>query len=200
MISSTHSIPADRANTRRPAGFLAACAAVLALCALLAASASAAPAPVTAPGDPLDPRTYDPESRLFLVAHATGVQKYACQADGTWLFTDPEATLFKTTGASKPIGSHFLNFATGRPVWRFQDGSSVEAARTVGVPGGAGNIPLLLLQAVVTTAGADGDRLTRTGWVQRLATSGGVAPTGACTPGDTTAVPYESDYLFWRGG
>jgi hypothetical protein len=68
------------------------------------------------------------------------------------------------------------------------------------VPAGAGNIPLLLLQAVVTTAGADGDRLTRTGWVQRLATSGGVAPTGACTPGDTTAVPYESDYLFWRGG
>ena len=50
----------------------------------------------------------------------------------------------------------------------------------------------------MTTAGADGDRLTSTTWVQRLNTSGGVAPAGACTPGDTTAVPYTADYFFWK--
>ena len=176
--------------------FIVACAGVLALSGLVATAASAGPAPQTAPGDPLDPRTYAPDSRLFLLVHAIGVQKYTCQVDGTWLFTDPEATLYKTTGVPKPIGSHFLNFVTGRPVWRLKDGSSVEAARTVSVSGGPGNIAWLLLQAVA--AGSDGDRLTSTTWVQRLNTSGGVAPTGSCTLGDTIAVSYSADYFFWR--
>jgi Protein of unknown function (DUF3455) len=178
--------------------FVVACAGVLAFCGLFAPAASARPAPQTAPGDPLDPRTYAPDSRLFLVVHAIGVQNYTCQADGTWLFTDPEAALYKTTGVPKPIGTHFLNFATGRPVWRLKDGSSVEAARTVTVSGGTGNIPWLLLQAVGTTAGSDGDRLTSTTWVQRLNTAGGVAPAGTCTPNDRIAVPYSADYYFWR--
>jgi Protein of unknown function (DUF3455) len=178
--------------------FIVACAGVLALCGLFAGAASARPAPQTAPGDPLDPRTHAPDSRLCLVVHAIGVQKYTCQAVGTWLFTDPEATLYKTTGVPKPIGTHFLNFATGRPVWQLKDGSSVEAARTQTGSGGPGNIPWLLLQAVVTTAGPDGDRLAATTWVQRLNTSGGVAPAGTCTPGGLIAVPYSADYFFWR--
>jgi hypothetical protein len=182
--------------TGRLAGLTAAITGALALCGVLAATALAAPAPQTAPGDVLDPRTYAPESKLALVLHATGVQKYACQANGTWLFTDPEATLFKPNG-TKPVGTHFLNFATGRPVWRFKDGSSVETTRTQSAPGGAGNIAWLLLQTVATTAG-EGDRLTDTTWVQRLNTSGGVAPAGACTPGSTLAVPYTTDYFFWR--
>ena len=183
---------------RRCARFVVVCAGVLAVCGLFASAASAGPAPQTAPGDALDPRTYAPDSQLFLVAHATGVQKYTCQSNGTWLFTDPEATLFKTTGASKPIGTHFLNFATGRPVWQLNDGSSVEAARTQSASGGTGNIPWLLLQAMVTTAGSGGDRLAGTTWVQRLNTSGGLAPAGTCTPDDRVAVPYTADYFFWR--
>jgi Protein of unknown function (DUF3455) len=178
--------------------FIVACAGVLALSGLFAAAASARPAPQTAPGDRLDPRTRAPDGRLFLVVPAVGVQKYTCQPNGSWLFTDPEATLYKTTGVPKPIGTHFLNFASGRPVWQLKDGSSVEAARTETVPGGTGNIPWLLLEAVATTAGPDGDRLTSTTWVQRLNTSGGVAPAGTCTPGGRIAVPYSADYLFWR--
>jgi hypothetical protein len=185
---------------RRPrlSRFIVACAVVLTLCGLVAAAAMARPEPQTEPGDALDPRTYVPDSQLFLVAHAIGVQKYTCQTDGTWLFTDPEATLYKTTGTPGPIGTHFLNFATGRPVWQHRDGSAVEAARRVTEPGGTGNIPWLLLQAVTTTIGTDGDRLTSTTWVQRLNTSGGVAPAGACTPGDHADVPYTADYFFWR--
>lgn len=163
---------------------------------IVAGTAVAGPAPQTAAGDALDPRTYDPGSKLELVAHATGLQKYACQADGTWLFTDPEATLFKTTGAPKEMGSHFLNFATGRPVWMLNDGSSVEAARKAAAGGGAGNIPLLLLQAVVNS----GDRLGEMTYVQRLNTSGGIAPAGTCTPGDHAAVSYSADYFFWTSG
>jgi Protein of unknown function (DUF3455) len=185
-------------SRRRLVQFIVACAGVLALGGLFVAAASARPAPQTAPGDPLDPRTYAPDSRLFLVVHAIGVQNYTCQANGSWLFTDPEASLYKTTGVPKPIGTHFLNFTSGRPVWQLKDGSSVEAARTVSVSGGAGNIAWLLLQAVVTSAGPDGDRLAGTTWVQRLNTSGGVAPAGTCTPGDHSAVPYSTDYFFWR--
>src|SRR5215217_6958252 len=155
--------------------------------AVVAAAASARPAPQTAPGDLLDPRTYAPDSRLYLVLHASGVQKYTCQANGTWLFTDPEATLYKTTGAQKPVGTHFLNFSTGRPVWQFKGGSSVEAARTQSSSGGAGNIAWLLLQAVATTPG----RLAHTTWIQRLNTSGGVAPAGyaARTRGGHRSIP-----------
>lgn len=150
------------------------------------------------PGDPLDPRTYAPDSRLILVVHADGVQKYTCQANGAWLFTDPEATLTKTSGAAKLIGTHFLNFSTGRPVWQAKDGSSVEAVRRASAPAGAETIPWLLLQATGTSADPDGDRLTATTWVQRLNTSGGVAPAGTCTPGEQIAVPYSADYFFWK--
>jgi hypothetical protein len=79
-----------------------------------------------------------------------------------------------------------------------RDGSSVGAARTATASGGRGNTPWLPLQAVVTTAGSDGDRLASTTWVQRLNTSGGVAPAGTDTPGDSTAVPSSTDYFFWR--
>jgi hypothetical protein len=159
------------------------CASVLALIAVASASA--------APGDPIDPRTYAPESTQFLELHAVGVQKYTCQPDGTWLFTDPAALLFKSF---LPVGVHYLNFETGRPVWRLIDGSRVEAARKASAPNGAANIPLLLLQSVATTPG----KLGHAAWVQRLNTAGGVAPAAPCTPGDTAAVPYTAAYVFWK--
>ena len=174
--------------------FIAASALVL---ALFASVAAAQPAVQTAPGDLLDPRTYAPESKPFLTVHAIGVQRYTCLPNGTWS-TAPEAVLYDPTNPEKALGTHFLNFSTGRPVWQFKDGSSVEAARKASASGGAGNIAWLLLQATDTSSGSDGDRLRHTTWVQRLNTSGGVAPTGTCTPGDSVAVPYETDYVFWK--
>ena len=181
-------------TSRRLLRSTVALAGVVAASVVVATVAFAGPTAQTAPGDLLDPRTYAPDSRLYLVLHATGVQKYTCQPNGTWLFTDPEATLYKTTGALKPLGTHFLNFSTGRPVWQFKAGSSVEAARTQSAAGGSGNIAWLLLQAVDTSHG----RLGHTTWIQRLNTTGGVAPAGTCTPGATTGVPYTADYFFWR--
>jgi Protein of unknown function (DUF3455) len=181
-------------TNRRLSRLIVACAGVVAVSAVVATAASAGPTPQTTPGELLDPRTYAHGSRLYLVLHASGVQKYTCQANGSWLFTDPEATLYKTTGAPNPVGSHFLNFSSGRPVWQFKGGSFVEAARTQSASGGAGNIAWLLLQAVVTSPG----RLGQTTWIQRLNTTGGVALAGTCTPGATAAVPYSADYFFWR--
>src|SRR4051794_41219169 len=105
-----------------------ACAGLLALCGMAAAVAAAGPAPATSPGDTLDPRTYAADSKAFLLLHGVGVQKYTCQANGTWLFTDPVATLYKTPGARKAVGTHFLNFATGRPVWRVPAGAPCREA------------------------------------------------------------------------
>ena len=168
-------------KTTRLAHLIAGFAAILALAGVFGTAASAqavSPTPQTEPGDPLDPRTYDPEAKPSSTLHATGVQRYACQANGSWLFSDPIADLYAQNG-TRSIGSHYLNFATGRPIWEFKDGSTVEAARRVTASGGTGNIAALLLQAVVTTAGDDGDRFAKTTWVQRLNPSGGVAPDGA---------------------
>ena len=39
--------------------------------------------------------------------------------------------------------------------------------------------------------------LDKAGYISRLATSGGVAPTTSCTAGQTAAVPYKAVYVFW---
>jgi hypothetical protein len=48
-----------------------------------------------------------------------------------------------------------------------------------------------------------GDTLTHTNFVQRLNTSGGVAPTTGCSAptdvGHLAFVPYTADYFFYRG-
>ena len=183
---------------RRTSRLIVTLTAALVGCGLLAVAAFAGPTPQTSPPDPLDPRTNAPESRLFLVAHATGFQTYQCNATGTaWTFTGPIATLFKTTGKPLAIGTHFRNQATTNPVWELNDGSSAEAVAIANVPK-AGTIAWLLLRVVDTTVGSDGERLTQTTFIQRLNTSGGAAPATPCTAGATAAVPYTADYFFWR--
>ena len=146
---------------------------------------AAKPAPQTAPGDPLDPRTYAPKSRCSSSCTRPACRSTRARRTAPGSSPIPEATLYKANGAPKAEGTHFLNFATGRPVWRFKDGSSVEAARKVTVPAGAANIPWLLLEAVVTTDRRRRRPADRTTWVQRLNTSGGVAPAAPCTPGES---------------
>jgi hypothetical protein len=68
----------------------------------------------------------------------------------------------------------------------------------VSVPAAPGSIPSLLLQAVSTDDGPDGERLTPTTWVQRLSTAGGAAPATPCAPGETRGVFYTADYHFWK--
>jgi hypothetical protein len=90
----------------------------------------------------------------------------------------------------------------GGPTWEARDGSTVKAARVDGVTVDPDAIPWLLLQAIPQPAGPDGDRLTGTTYIQRLNTTGGVAPApGECsadTLGDVVEVPYTADYYFWK--
>jgi hypothetical protein len=63
-------------------------------------------------------------------------------------------------------------------------------------------IPWLRLKATSTSAGPDGDRLLKTAYVQRINTTGGLAPAAAdcnaATAGAQVEVPYTADYYFWK--
>ena len=66
----------------------------------------------------------------------------------------------------------------------------------------AGTIPWLRLQAKSTGAGPYGDKLAKTTYIQRINTTGGVAPDAATcnatTAGTQVEVAYTADYLFYR--
>ena len=139
-------------------------------------------------------------NKVFLVGHGVGVQIYACSATNTgfaWTFVAPRANLFNDEG--KLIITHFAG-----PTWEANDGSRVVG--TV-VPGGSVTVdrtavPWLLLAATPSHHGAAGGRLGRTTFVQRINTTGGIAPDAAtCNAGTVGAraeVPYTADYLFWK--
>ena len=138
--------------------------------------------------------------KLYLVAHAVGVQIYACNATGDgyrWDFVAPRAELYDANG--KLLATHF-----GGPTWQARDGSKVvgqvEQRETVD----ATAIPWLRLSAASTAIGPDGDRLAGTTYIQRIATTGGLAPAPATcnegTAGDTAEIPYTADYTFWKAG
>lgn len=137
-------------------------------------------------------------NKLFLTTHATGVQIYSCNATAagsSWTFVAPRADLYGHNG--KLIGTHFAG-----PTWEARDGSQVVARRVDGVTVDPTAIDWLLLSATSTTAGADGDRLTRTTYIQRVDTIGGLAPAPATcnagTIGAVAEVPYTADYRFWK--
>lgn len=203
--------------------------ALLATTALAAVFAIARPAyagDITVPAVP-DKIAVPAGNEVFLVGHATGTQNYVCLPSGTGvaftLFT-PEATLFNDDG--KQIITHFFSpnpfesntnpalAAVGpiRATWQYRDTSSVWAEAK---PGNAatfatdpkfvaqGAVAWLLLTAVGGEDGPDGgDVLTATTFVQRLSTSGGVAPSTGCSSsadvGHLAFVPYRADYFFYR--
>jgi hypothetical protein len=136
--------------------------------------------------------------KLFLVGHAVGVQIYACSATESgfgWRFVAPRADLYGDNG--KLIATHF-----GGPTWEARDGSKVVGQRDDGVTVDPTAIPWLRLVGTSTVTGPDGDRLARTTFIQRTATTGGLAPPAAdCnaeTAGTVNEVPYTADYYFWK--
>ena len=137
-------------------------------------------------------------NKVFLVGHAVGVQIYRCNAgatDFTWGLVAPRADLYGDNG--KLIVTHY-----GGPTWEAKDGSTVVGSRVDGVMVDPTAIPWLLLKQATTTHGDDGDRLTNTTFIQRVATTGGLAPDAStCNDdavGDVAEVPYTADYYFWK--
>ena len=170
--------------------------------AVLAATAAGATSQLAqaGPAEPAVPSEIAVEAghKLYLVGHAVGVQIYRCDATPTghgWSFVAPRADLYGGNG--KLIVTHFAG-----PTWQASDGSAVVAAGDGRANVDPTAIPWLRLAATSTSAGADGDRLAGTTFIQRIATTGGLAPAaGDCnagTAGSTAEVPYTADYFFWK--
>jgi hypothetical protein len=161
----------------------------------------------------------------FLVGHGVGTQNYVCLPSGTGvafvLFT-PQANLFSDDG--KQITTHFFSpnpfenntnpavVAVGpiRATWQHSRDTSTVWGQVK--PGNSSSdaafvAPNAIAWLLVTVVGAEngptgGDTLTETTFIQRLNTSGGVAPsTGCSSPTDVgrlAFVPYTADYFFYR--
>jgi len=138
------------------------------------------------------------DHKLALVASAKGSQIYECVADGgapAWKLHAPSAELFDEGGAQ--IGTHFGGVDKSLPpgpYWESKDGSRVHGASPVSAPN-PGSIALLRLQAADTSGNGV---FAHVSYIHRLATTGGVAPTGECTAGNRTEVPYTAQYYFYN--
>ena len=172
-------------------------------------------------------------NRLYREGHAEGTQDYicmpcpnaitaaaACPDSGfAWAFYGPQATLFDVEdGDDQQIITHFLSpnpaeAGKPRPTWQSSRDSSTVWVNNTSPPAqsstdaafvAAGAIPWLLLPVAGTQVGpTGGDKLTKTTFIQRLDTAGGVAPAaGTCASaadaGKKALVPYSADYFFYK--
>jgi hypothetical protein len=122
---------------------------------------------------------------------AKGVQIYVCTAKGggEWAFKAPEAELIDAQGG--PFAKHYAG-----PTWEAPDGSKIVGKILASEPAPqTGAIPWLLLSVESSGSGVLGGAR----FVQRVNTSGGVGPTGACpTAGTERRVEYMADYIFYK--
>jgi hypothetical protein len=172
-------------------------------------------------------------AKAFLVGHAVGTQNYVCALSATGvayaLFT-PEATLFNDN--DHQVITHFFSpnpnpddpntnpavVADGaiRATWRHSRDTSTVWAKVNQNPDGSngsssdpafvkqGAVAWLRLKVVGAEEGpTGGDTLTKTTFVQRLNTVGGLPPlTGCALPtdlGNQAFVDYTADYFFFTG-
>ena len=153
-------------------------------------------------------------NEAFLEGHAIGTQNYIClpsEASVAWTLVGPQATLFNQWERQRI--THFLSpnpdeRDTPRATWQHSlDTSTVWAVAVASSSDptlvASGAIPWLLLQVVGAQLGpTGGDRLAATTFIQRVHTSGGVAPSTGCVEGTDVGqrafVPYTTDYVFYK--
>jgi hypothetical protein len=126
-----------------------------------------------------------------------GVQIYTCAESKDkkntfeWTLKAPEAALTEDSG--RALGKHYAG-----PTWEAPDGSKVVGALKAKVDApDASAIPWLLLEAKSN----EGQGLfANVGWVQRIATVGGKAPSSGCDQahaGAESRVDYHANYYFY---
>jgi Protein of unknown function (DUF3455) len=153
-------------------------------------------------------------NKAFLDGHAVGTQDYICLPSGSgfaWTFFGPQATLFNEN--DKQVITHFLSpnpleGDTPRATWQHSRDTSTVWATAIASSSdpnfvAPSAIPWLLLHVVGAQDGPNGGhKLTATTFIQRLNTSGGVAPSMGCSlstdVGKTALVPYTADYFFYK--
>ncbi|MET7833787.1 DUF3455 domain-containing protein [Micromonospora sediminicola] len=151
------------------------------------AAAAATPTATVAAAPLIAPAIRPPAGSRLVGAYVVteGTQTYTCAGGVFTGASVPEARLLGTGGRVH----HFRG-----PSWQSErDGSLITAKKTAESPR-AGTIPELLL-TVDSHRGAG--VLDGVAYINRLLTSGGVAPAGSCVDGTTAAVPYGAVYVFW---
>jgi hypothetical protein len=189
------------------------------------ARAARADTEITPPALPPGMAPVPAGNKLVLGTHAVGTQNYVCKPSGAGvayvLFT-PEATLFGEDGGQVITHNFSPNpfepntdpkvVANGtiRATWQYQDTSIVWAKLHATDKTGSGAVTVdqeaiawLLLDGVGSQKGpTGGDKLKDTTFVQRLNTTGGLAPKTGCSSltdlGNTAFVPYTADYFFYK--
>jgi len=161
----------------------------------LLAGCAASPAP-TAVDVPAKLQPAGNES-LAAIVPAKGVQIYECRAKKDqrgqyeWAFVAPEADLFDARGAK--IGKHYAG-----PHWESNDGSRILGALKERADAPRPDaIPWLLLTSKSDGPAGSFSKVTS---VQRVNTTGGVAPSGGCSQvsmGAIGRVSYTADYYFF---
>ncbi len=125
-----------------------------------------------------------PGNSLIARFEAQGVQVYLCTA-GAWGFLEPAAVLSDRS----PAAIHFRG-----PSWESTRDGSLVTGKAIASSPVSGSIPQLLLQATSTRGDGIFGAVT---YIQRLDTTGGVAPATACTDGQTRGVSYTAEYRFY---
>jgi hypothetical protein len=203
-----------------------ACATALAVALAVAPPASADP--VRPPPMPANLQV-PPGNKAFLVGHAIGTQNYSCLPAGVdaegharfaWTLFTPQATLFAhdleevATHSFSPnpleVSPSPLTEGPVRATW--QDSKDASTIWGKVMPGDSSADPAFVAPGAIawlriTVVGAEegpthGDTLTLTTYVQRLNTSGGLAPATGCTAssdvGNQAFMPYTADYFFYN--
>jgi hypothetical protein len=157
-------------------------------------------------------------NEVFLLGRGVGTQNYVCApCDPTkpncplgvafTLFT-PQATLFNDQG--EQLITHFaspnpVEGGTVRVTWQdSRDTSSVWAKLVKAAVVRTDSIAWVLLNVkdTGTQAGPTGDRMTKTTFIQRVNTVGGLAPAVGCLStadlGHQAFIPYTADYFFYK--
>ncbi|HEX4855637.1 MAG TPA: DUF3455 domain-containing protein [Limnobacter sp.] len=133
-----------------------------------------------------------------LSVQARGQVVYVCRREQAplttykWLVGSASAVL--TDAEGREIGRHSANPAR----WSHVDGSFVSGSQVAVSPHGEKNLPFQLVKTDV--AGGQGV-LTAVSYIQRLGTSGGVAPRSSCeagNEGERAEVEFTAEYRFWK--
>jgi hypothetical protein len=161
----------------------------------------------------------------FLLGHGVGTQNYVCSPSGNgvaFVLMTPQATLFDD--AKEQLTSHFFSpnpdepnanpvVVTDRAIrvtWRHsRDSSTVWGEVKQGNASFDSNFVafgavawLLVTKSHVEDGPTGGDKLSKTTFIHRVNTSGGLAPTTGCNSaadlGHQAFVPYTADYIFYR--
>ncbi len=128
--------------------------------------------------------------RVSAHLYAAGTQNYMWMGT-TWYFVGPTAELYANARGDGKVGIHYAG-----PTWVSKSGSGVVGRVVDKCTPDAGAIPWLLLSAVSSRGPGIFEGTT---YIQRIHTTGGLAPTTPGTAyGDMARVPYTAEYAFYR--